>query len=109
MLRDEAVGFRETPSYERVETPPAGAAGAPEARRHTFEILELSEEVPTPVGTFDCIKVRRTKDWEAEADGADASDAQRKLFWFARGVGKVRELNLDTGGGELLSDFFIPE
>jgi hypothetical protein len=38
----------------------------------------------------------------------DASDAEPKLFWFARGVGKVRELNLDTGRGELLSDYEIP-
>src|SRR5688572_18423673 len=91
---DQAVGYRETPGYERVETPPAGAPGAPEARSHTFEILSLSEPVQTTVGTFDCIKIRRTKDWEAAAEGVDASDAEPKLFWFARGVGKVRELNL---------------
>jgi hypothetical protein len=86
----QAVGFKETPEY-------------------TFEILSLSEQVATPLGTFDCIKIRRTKDWQAEAAGIDASDAQPKLFWFARGVGKVRELNLDTNSGELLSDYSIPE
>ncbi|MEY4546401.1 MAG: hypothetical protein RL685_2596, partial [Pseudomonadota bacterium] len=41
--------------------------------------------------------------------GLDASDAEPKIFWFARGVGKVRELNPDTDRGELLSDYFIPE
>jgi hypothetical protein len=105
----QAVGFKETPEYQRVETPAGGTARAPEARRHTFEILSLSEAVQTSLGNFDCIKIRRTKDWEAEAEGLDASDAEPKIFWFARGVGKVRELNPDTGRGELLSDYFIPE
>jgi hypothetical protein len=106
---EQAVGYEETPEYERVEIPAAGAAGAPEARRHTFEIMSLSEPVQTSMGTFDCIKIKRTKDWQAEADGLDASDAEPKIFWFARGVGKVRELNLDTERGELLSGYFIPE
>jgi hypothetical protein len=106
---EQAVGYEETPAYERVETPAGGTARAPEARRHTFEILSLSESVQTSVGTFDCIKIKRTKDWEAEADGLDASDAEPKIFWFARGIGKVRELNSDTGRGELLSGYFIPE
>jgi len=104
----EAVGFKQTPEYERVETPAGGAAKPAEARRHTFEILSLSEQVSTSLGTFDCIKIRRTKDWQAEEEGGDASDAQPKVFWFARGVGKVRELNLDSGKGELLTDYFLP-
>jgi hypothetical protein len=105
----QAVGFKETPEYERVETPAGGAAKLPEARRHSFEILSLSEQVSTPVGNFDCIKIRRTKDWQAEEEGVDASDAQPKVFWFARGVGKVRELNLDSGKGELLTNYFLPD
>lgn len=106
---EQAVGYRETPEYERVETP-AGASPRPaEARRHTFEILSLSDTVQTGAGTFDCIQIRRTKDWEAEAAGIDSSDAEPKLFWFARGVGKVRELNPETGRGEVLTGFSIPE
>jgi len=104
----QAVGFQVTPDYERVETPAGGAAKPAEARRHTFEILSLSEQVSTPRGNFDCIKIRRTKDWQAAEEGIDASDAQPKVFWFARGVGKVRELNLDSGKGELLTDYFLP-
>lgn len=102
------AGFRETPEYQRIETRPGEAPRPAEARRHTFEIVSLSAEVPTAVGTFDCIQIQRTKDWEAEEDGVDLSDAQTKMFWFARGVGKVRELNLDTGKSELLTDYFIP-
>lgn len=105
----EAVGFQQTPDYERVETPVGGTAKPAEARRHTFEILSLSEQVSTPLRSFDCIKIRRTKDWEAEEEGLDAADAQPKIFWFARGVGKVRELNLDSGKGELLADYFLPQ
>lgn len=106
---DKPVGFKETPEYERVETPAGGAAKPAQGRRHTFEVLSLSEEVSTPLGTFDCIKIRRTKDWQAEEEGLDASDAQPKVFWFARGVGKVRELNLESGKGELLNNYSLPE
>ncbi|HKO90979.1 MAG TPA: hypothetical protein VJU61_07505 [Polyangiaceae bacterium] len=104
----QSVGFRETPEYERVETPPGEAPRPAEARRHTFEIVSLSAEVPTAAGTFDCIQIQRTKDWQAEADGVDLSDAQTKMFWFARGVGKVREVNLDTGKVEVLTGYSIP-
>lgn len=106
---DKPVGFKETPEYERVETPAGGAAKPAQGRRHTFEVLSLSEQVTTPLGTFDCIQIRRTKDWQAEEQGLDASDAQPKIFWFARGVGKVRELNLDSGKGELLVNYSVPE
>jgi len=106
---DKPVGFKETPDYERVETPAGGAAKPAQGRRHTFEVLSLSEAVSTPLGSFDCIKIRRTKDWQAEEAGLDASDAQPKVFWFARGVGKVRELNLESGKGELLVNYSVPE
>ena len=106
---ERAAGFAETPEYERVETPAGGAPKPAEERRHTFQILSLSAQVVTPLGSFDCIEIRRTKDWQAEEEGIDASDAQPKIFWFARGVGKVRELNLDSGKGELLSDYFMPD
>jgi hypothetical protein len=40
---------------------------------------------------------------------AAAQDDQRKLFWFAPGVGKVREENLDTRSTEELIDYQMPE
>lgn len=105
---EQAVGFRETPAYERVETRPGEAPRAPEQRRHTFEVVSLSEEVVTGTGTFDCIVIKRTKDWQAEEDDGDASDAQTKTFWFARGVGKVQERNEETGNTEVLIGYSIP-
>ncbi len=104
-----SVGYKESPEYVRVETPPHGQGKPPEERKHTFEILSLSDEQVTAAGTFDCIQIRRTKDWQAEAEGVEASDAQTKMFWFARGVGKVRELNEETGSAESLVAFEIPE
>jgi hypothetical protein len=105
---EQAVGFRETPAYERVETRPGEAPRAPEQRRHTFEVMSLSEEVVTGTGTFDCIVIKRTKDWQAEEDGIDASDAQTKTFWFARGIGKVQERNEESGNTEVLIGYSIP-
>jgi hypothetical protein len=105
---NQAVGYTDTPEYVRVETAPDGTMRAPEARKHTFEIISLSEPVLTGKGTFDCIVIQRTKDWQAEEDGLDADEAQTKRFWFARGVGKVQERNVDTGRTEVLIDYSIP-
>lgn len=105
---NQPVGYRESPTYVRVETKPGEQAAPAAQRKHTFEILSLSSQQVTAAGTFDCIQIRRSKDWEAEADGVPAEDAQTKIFWFARGVGKVRELNEDTGKAESLSAYEIP-
>jgi hypothetical protein len=105
---NQQVGYTETPEYVRVETPPGGAPRAPEDRRHTFEVMNLREQVSTPAGPFDCIVIKRTKDWEAEEDGVDASDADTKTYWFARGVGKVQERNDESGNSEVLTSYEIP-
>lgn len=105
----QAVGYRETPEYIRVEARPNEATPRPpEDRRHTFEVMNLHAQVDTPLGPFDCIEIKRTKDWEAEEDGVDASDADTKTFWFARGVGKVQERNDETGNTEVLISYEIP-
>jgi hypothetical protein len=70
--------------------------------------VSLAEDVDTPKGTLSCIVIKRTKDWEAEEEGVDADDAEAKQFWFARGVGKVQEVNLESGNQETLIDFMIP-
>jgi hypothetical protein len=105
---DQPVGYKETPEYVRIETPPGAAPKAPQQRRHTFEVVNLSTSVVTPAGTFDCIEIKRTKDWQAEEEGGDASDAATKSYWFARGVGKVQERNEETGSTEVLTSFDIP-
>lgn len=104
-----AVGYTETPEYIRVETRPGTGARPAEDRRHTFEVVSLSDRVVTGQGTFDCIAIRRTKDWQAEEDGLDPSDAQTKTYWFARGVGKVQERNEETNNVEVLVGYSIPQ
>jgi len=104
---NQAVGFTESPEYERVETA-GGVVKAPEARRHTFEVIAMDDELSTPKGTFRCIVIQRTKDWEAAAASALGEEAETKRYWFARGVGKVQELNVESGKAELLTDFSIP-
>lgn len=106
---EQAVGYTETPEYIRIETPPGGSARPGEERRHTFEVMSLSEQVSTLAGDFDCIVIKRTKDWQAEADGVDPEDAETKTYWFARGVGKVQERNEETLSVELLTEFEIPD
>jgi hypothetical protein len=108
---NQPVGYTATLEYERIETEPDGTVRPPEVRKHTFEILSLSERITTGVGTFDCIKIQRTRDWqleEAELEGVDSGDSENKWFWFARGIGKVREQNQDTGNMEILVDYSIP-
>jgi hypothetical protein len=105
---NQAVGYRETPEYERVETRPGESPRAPEARRHTFEVIALADELTTPKGTFTCIVIQRSKDWEGDEAAAEDDEVETKRYWFARGVGKVQELNLANGNTEILTDFLIP-
>lgn len=104
----QAPGYSETPEYVRIETRPDGTVRPEQARKHTYEVISLSDEQVTAAGTFNCIQIQRTRDWEAEADGLDVSEAQTKMYWFARGVGKVRELTIDSGNSESLVAYDIP-
>jgi hypothetical protein len=103
------IGFRESPEYIRIETPASGVPRPAESRKHSFEVISLSEQVATPAGTFDCLRIQRTKDWEAEEDGVELEDAETKTFWFARGVGKVQERNEESMNVEILTAFDIPD
>jgi hypothetical protein len=78
------VGQMEEFLYDRTEYDANGQNPVVEPRGHTFEVLAIDEEVTVPAGTFSCVKVERVRTVGAEA-GALA------WFWFAPGVGKVRE------------------
>ena len=52
------------------------------ARQDQWTVEAVDEQVTVPAGTFSCIKVHRV--------GADAGQADKR-YWFARGVGKVKE------------------
>lgn len=48
---------------------------------HDFTVLNTSVKVTVPAGTFDTVEIQRV----------DPNKPETKLFWFAAGVGKVRE------------------
>jgi len=65
---------------------------------HTFTVLSIADEITVPAGTFSAVKVQRD----------NVSDPETKLFWFAAGVGKIREENPSTGAVTELSAYEIP-
>lgn len=72
--------------YEYIRTQTDGDGGNVdiEDRGHAYTVLAVGEEVTVPAGTFDTILVERIRT-------AGTNVGERVLFWYARGVGKVRE------------------
>jgi hypothetical protein len=54
-----------------------------EERTYTYTVLGVEEQVEVPAGKFTCIKISRV----SPAD----EDNEQKTYWFAEGVGKVKE------------------
>jgi hypothetical protein len=65
---------------------------------HTYTVLDVADAITVPAGTFNAVKIQRD----------NVLDPETKLFWFAVGVGKVREQNPETGAVEELSAYEIP-
>lgn len=65
-------------------------------KSEAWTVQAVDEEVTVPAGTFTTMRVFRNND----------GTGVQKTYWFARGVGKVKE----EGGGqtELLSDYSAP-
>jgi hypothetical protein len=61
---------------------------------HQFDIESMNEVVNVPAGTFTTIRVRRS----------DPSDGSYRQYWYAAGLGKVRELE-GNGDSEELTAF----
>lgn len=78
------VGVKGERMYMREETDGDGLNPDLEDRGHTFEVTAVDEEITVTAGTFSCIVVERTR-----TTGATAGE--RVVFWYAKGVGKVRE------------------
>ncbi len=76
--------------------PVVGDISSPRSAQWTVE--SAAETITVPAGTFTCVRVRRVSTNES-GTGSD------KTFWFAPGVGKVKE----TGGKiEELLEYAIP-
>lgn len=65
------------------------------ARSDQWTVEALDESVSVPAGTFQCLRIRRI--------GTEAGQSD-KTFWFAQGVGKVKEAG---GQEEVLMSYSI--
>jgi hypothetical protein len=93
------VGAGELNTYVRDETKADGTKKI-ETRNQDYEVVSTNAAVSVPAGDFEaCIEVRRTR----EDTGAVSH------FWFARGVGKVKEEDAETLTLEELVDFNLPD
>lgn len=76
-----------------------------ETTAHTFTVLSLNAEIKVPAGTFkNTVQIERINQGDPQSTG----DEETKHFWYAPGVGKVRELDLQSGATEELSSFDVP-
>jgi hypothetical protein len=76
----------------------APGAIKPGTTTHTYTVLDVAANLTVPAGKFTAVKIQRD----------NVSDPETKLFWFAAGVGKIREENPTTGAVEELSAYEIP-
>lgn len=65
---------------------------------HEYKVVSLHSQITVAAGTFDCVLIERT----------NPTDVETKQFWFAKGVGKVRELDTGTNATEELTEYNIP-
>ena len=70
-------------------------------REHRFVVEEVGADCPVGEQMFECIVVRRERIEAGEL-------GETKRFWFARGVGKVRETQELSGKIEELLEFDLP-
>lgn len=96
-----SVGTKETLLYDRHETDGAGLNPKDEPRGHSFEVLAVDEIVTVPAGTFSCVQIERIRTVGATA-------GERVVFWYAAGIGKVREERPAEGRIEELASVSIP-
>lgn len=97
----DTVGGLGELTYQRTESDGEGNDPVEETRGHDWTVNALNESVTVPAGTFSCISVTRVR-----TTGATAGEVVH--FWFASGVGKVREERPAEGKIEELVSFDIP-
>jgi hypothetical protein len=90
-----AAGATWTMSYTELEVDPATGIAVTIAKDEVWSVVSTSESVTVPAGTFDTVHLRKVTSGAAEKD-----------YWWARGVGKVRETGEQT---EVLTAYSFPE
>ncbi len=81
------LGASFTETYTEIETDPTTGATMTSAKSETWTVEAVDEPVTVPAGPYDCVRVRRIGNSGAASD---------KLFWFAKGVGKIKETGNQT-------------
>lgn len=76
----------------------APGAVKPGTTTHQYRVLDVAAPLTLPAGSFTTVKIQRD----------NLTKPETKLFWFAAGVGKVREENPDSGAIEELTAYEIP-
>jgi hypothetical protein len=87
------VGATWTSAYTEVEVDPVLGTRTT-SKDETWTVEALDESVTTAAGTFSCLKVNKV-----------TSGAASKRYWFALGVGKIRE---EGEAVETLTAFTVP-
>jgi hypothetical protein len=75
------------------------APGAVEVGKttHKYTVVDTHVDISVPAGKFDAIEIERFNPDESET----------RRFWFAPGVGKVREEDAESGAVEELAEFVV--
>jgi hypothetical protein len=76
----------------------APGAIKPGTTTHKYTVLDVAAKLTVPAGTFTTVKIQRE----------NVTSPETKLFWFAAGVGKIREENPTTGAVTELTAYEIP-
>lgn len=80
------VGATWTETYTDTKTTQSSGAVVTATVNVTWTVEAINESVTVPAGTFSCVRVHRVEAASAvDANGAD------NVYWYARGVGKVKE------------------
>jgi len=80
-------------SYDETDTDYSIGMTATTTKMYRWTVEAESEAVTVPAGTFDCLRVHRV----------GLATAYDKTFFFARGVGKVKEIGGTTPTEELVA------
>lgn len=88
--------------YERTETRAGGSPDPTRPRGHLY--TSLGVQTVTVLGTRyrDCLVIHRQRDYD---DASGDPEDEEKQFYFCPGVGKVQEINLDSGNTEQLVSY----
>jgi hypothetical protein len=77
------LGDKWTVAYKEFSRDKAGVEAMPRDRNESWEVMGVNEMLTTGAGTFKTLHVRRV--------GTDQNATSDKQYWFACGVGKVKE------------------